>query len=269
MFLDDLPERYRVILCDLWGVVHDGFHLYEGAAERLRRFRGDGRKVVLITNAPRTSAAVEQQLARIGLPRDAWDGIATGGQAGIDHLKGSDGPVGFLGTDDDRRILAEAGVRLAEDDSFSELGCTGLPNRRGSPEDYFPLLESMANRRVRMHCLNPDRVVIHGGVREYCAGAIADLYVGLGGQVDFYGKPYPAIYRYALSLADHPGASEVLAIGDGLQTDILGAARMGFDAVFVTGGIHAGEPFPASFAAENGLGDWAPVAIIEGLGASA
>jgi len=269
MILDELPDRYRLILCDLWGVVHDGYHLYEGAAERLREFRRDGRKVLLITNAPRTSAAVEGQLARIGLPRDSWDGIATGGQAGIDHLKGLDRPVGFLGTEEDRHILAEAGVRLAEDDNFSELACTGLPNRRGSPEDYFPLLQSMAKRRVRMHCLNPDRVVIHGGVREYCAGAIADLYIGLGGEVDYYGKPYPAIYRYALSLAGDPTASEVLAIGDGLQTDILGAARMGFDAVFVTGGIHAGEPFPSNFDAENGLGEWKPVAIIEALGASA
>jgi HAD superfamily hydrolase (TIGR01459 family) len=269
MFLDKLPERYCLILCDIWGVVHDGFHLYPRAAERLCRFQQEGRNVVLITNAPRTSQAIEKQLARIGLPCDAWDGIATGGQAGIDVLKEVPAPVGFLGTDHDRRILLNAGVTIAEGDRFRELACTGLVERSGRPEDYLPALQSFAERDVRMHCLNPDRVVIHGGVMEYCAGALADIYVELGGEVEYYGKPYPAIYRHALSLAGNPPAEEVLAIGDGLQTDILGAARMGFDAVFVTGGIHAGEPFPAGFAAKHGLGEWKPVAVIEGLGASA
>jgi HAD superfamily hydrolase (TIGR01459 family) len=269
MFFDDLPQRYRLILCDLWGVVHDGFHLYPGAAERLRQFRGDGRTVVLITNAPRTSQAIEVQLDRIGLPRDAWDGISTGGQAGIDFLKGVAAPVGFLGTEDDRRILVEAGVTIVADDDCTELACTGLPVRHGRPEDYIPILEVFARRDVRMHCLNPDRVVIHGGVVEYCAGALADRYVELGGPVEYYGKPYPAIYAHALSLGGNPPANQVLAIGDGLQTDILGAARMGFDAVFVSGGIHAGEPFPETFADDNGLGNWRPVAVVDGLGVNA
>jgi HAD superfamily hydrolase (TIGR01459 family) len=116
-----------------------------------------------------------------------------------------------------------------------------------------------------MHCLNPDRLVIRGGIPEACAGAIADLYQGLGGRVTWYGKPYEAIYRHVLHRAGNPPASEVLAIGDGLQTDMLGAARMGFDAVFVSGGIHAGESFPDDFAAQYGLGDWQPVAVVGGL----
>ncbi len=116
-----------------------------------------------------------------------------------------------------------------------------------------------------MHCLNPDRMVIRGGVPEACAGVIADLYASLGGRVTWYGKPHEAIYRHALHRAGDPPKEEVLAVGDGLQTDILGAARMGFDAVFVTGGIHAGEPFPENFASENGLGNWEPVAVVAGL----
>jgi HAD superfamily hydrolase (TIGR01459 family) len=267
MFLDVLPERYRLILCDIWGVVHDGFHLYPGAAERLRQFRREGRTVVLITNAPRTTDAIEEDLARIGLPRDAWDGIVTGGQAGINALKAFAKPVGFMGTEEDREVLLGTGLAIDADDGFVELACTGLPNPRGKPDDYLPSLKEFARRDVRLHCLNPDRVVIHGGVMEYCAGALADRYAGLGGRVEYYGKPYPAIYRHALSLAGNPSAIQVLAIGDGLQTDILGAARMGFDAVFVRGGIHAGEPFPDDFAAENGLGDWKPVAVVEGLSA--
>ena len=116
-----------------------------------------------------------------------------------------------------------------------------------------------------MHCLNPDRMVIHGGVPEACAGALADIYEAAGGRVAWYGKPYPAIYKHALHLADNPPPSEVLAIGDSLQTDVLGAARMGFDCLFVTGGIHAGEPFPPHFAQQNGLGDWQPVAVVDSL----
>ena len=116
-----------------------------------------------------------------------------------------------------------------------------------------------------MHCLNPDRLVVRGGVPEACAGAIADLYQGLGGRVTWYGKPYEAIYRHALQRAGDPPRDQVLAVGDGLQTDILGAAQMGFDAVFVSGGINAGEDFPENFASQNGLGGWEPVAVVGGL----
>lgn len=264
-FWDSLDPKYHLILCDIWGVVHDGFQVYPGAAERLRHLRGEGRKVVLITNAPRTNSAIEEHLARVGLPRDAWDAIAAGGQAGIDVLRNCVRPVGFLGTEDDRDILLDAGVAISPDEQFTDLACTGLPNRRGRPEDYRPRFQELVERNVVMHCLNPDRVVIHGGVMEYCAGALADLYVELGGGAEYYGKPYPAIYRYALSLAGNPPAGAVLAIGDSAQTDALGAARMGFDFVFVRSGVSAGKPFPADFASLNGLGDWRPVAAVDDL----
>jgi HAD superfamily hydrolase (TIGR01459 family) len=116
-----------------------------------------------------------------------------------------------------------------------------------------------------MHCLNPDRVVVRGGVSEACAGALADIYQEIGGAVTFHGKPFPAIYEHALRLAGNPPRNEVLAVGDGLQTDMLGAALMGFDTVFVTGGIHSGEGFPEDIAKRNGLGDWWPVAVVDGL----
>ena len=118
-FLDALPDRYRLILCDIWGVVHDGFQLYPGAAERLRQFRGEGRSVVLITNAPRTTSAIEQDLTRIGLPRDAWDWIATGGQAGIDALKQCAEPVGSLVGHGRDREPADVGVGQ----NVTQLGC--------------------------------------------------------------------------------------------------------------------------------------------------
>lgn len=264
-YWDSLDPKYRLILCDLWGVVHDGVTLSTGADERLRQWRSEGRFVVLLTNAPRTADAVERQLARIGLPRDAWDAIATSGEAGIAALEALAKPVGFIGTEGDREILEGRAVVIAKDEDFTDLACTGLDETRPHAQDYLPELEGLAERDVHMHCLNPDRLVVRGGVPEPCAGAIADLYQGLGGRVTWYGKPHPAIYAHALGLAGNPPVDEVLAVGDGLQTDILGAARMGFDTVFVSGGIHAGEPFPEGFAAQYGLGDWQPVAVVDGL----
>lgn len=262
---DSLDPKYRLILCDVWGVVHDGVTLYPGAEQRLKQWRGEGRCVILLTNAPRTAEAVEQQLSRIGLPRDAYDFVATSGEAGIEALNALGGPVGFIGTAGDREILEGRGVQIADHEDFTDLACTGVTAERPKPEDYLDDLERWATLDVHMHCLNPDRLVVRGGVPEACAGAIADLYQGLGGRVTWYGKPHPAIYGHALHLAGNPPKDEVLAVGDGLQTDILGAARLGIDAIFVSGGIHAGEPFPEDFAERYALGDWEPVAVVDGL----
>lgn len=263
-YWDRLDPKYSVLLCDIWGVVHDGVQLYPNASERLHEWRGQGRKVILITNAPRTADAVEAQLGRIGLPRDSWDGVATSGEAGIAAIKNLAHPTGFLGTAQDRSILEEHGLHFV-DEGFTDIAVTGLDGERMTSEDYRSQLQSLADRDVLFHCFNPDRVVVRGGVSEPCAGAIADVYEGMGGRVEWYGKPFHTIYDYALSLAGHPPRKAVLAIGDALVTDMLGAAKQGFDAVFVQGGIHAGEPFPAGFATQYGLGNWSPVAIVDSL----
>jgi HAD superfamily hydrolase (TIGR01459 family) len=263
MTLDEVERNYGVILCDLWGCIHDGVNLYPGAAERVARWHSDGRQIIFITNAPRTADAVARQLDRLGLPR-LWDGIATSGEAGIACLQDA-GPVGFIGTASDRADLQGRGVQIADGNDFSELACAGLDERRRQVADYEEEIAPLAGRDVLMHCLNPDRVVIRGGVAEPCAGAIADRYEELGGRVEYYGKPYPAIYRHAMKLAGDPPPADVLAIGDGLNTDILGAARMGYDCVYVTGGISGGDGIPSGFARNNGLGDWQPVAVVDGL----
>jgi HAD superfamily hydrolase (TIGR01459 family) len=264
-FLEDLPKRYRLFLCDVWGVVHDGYTLYPGASERLRRWRSEGRFVLLITNAPRTTEAIEAHLARVGLPSDAWDSIASSGEAGIEALHVLGRAVGFVGTAGDRAVLEGRSVRIAEGEDFADLACTGFEEQRPALADYREELELWAARRVRMHCLNPDRVVVHGGVPIPCAGAIADAYEVLGGQVIWYGKPYKPIYEHALHLAGDPPASSVLVVGDSFRTDMLGAAAMGFDAVFVTGGIHGGGPSASELAREHGLGAWMPVAVVDSL----
>ena len=264
-YWEALEPRYRVILCDVWGVVHDGVQLYPNAAERLAEWRAAGRTVILVTNAPRTADAVAAQLGRIGLPRGCWDAIATSGEAGIAALNALESPVGFVGSSGDRANLEERGVRIAGDEDFTDLACTGLEGSRPDAADYADDLRRWKARGVVLHCLNPDRLVIRGGVAEACAGAIADDYEALGGTVEWYGKPHPHIYEHSLRLAGDPPREAVLAVGDALRTDVLGAALFGLDCIYVASGIHAGEPFPDDFAAQHDLGDWRPVAVVDGL----
>lgn len=264
--LDEAEQGHTAILCDIWGCIHNGVRLYPGALERLVRWREQDRRVALITNAPRTAEDVARRLLRFGLDEELWDGIATAGDAGIAGLLRLGKPVGFIGTPRDRSVLEGKGVRIANDGRFDALACAGLDGIRDEVADYVGQLQPLAARGVVMHCLNPDRVVTIGDELVLCAGALADLYLDLGGQVEWYGKPFPAIYRHALHLAGDPQARDVLAIGDGLETDMLGAARMGFDCVYVTGGIGQGRLIPPGFAAHNGLGDWQPVAVIDSIG---
>lgn len=262
--LDDLDPRYTAVLCDIWGVVHDGGRLLPGAAERLLRWRGEGRRVILITNAPRPAATVARQLDRLGLPRAAYDAITSSGQAGIAALAKLPGAVGFLGTADDRADLEAGGVRTVES-GFTQIAVTGIVKRDDDPADYADRLAALAAADVLMHCLNPDRVVIHRGVREACAGALADIYEALGGRVVWYGKPHATIYDHARALANNPPRAALIAIGDSLITDMLGAARYGIAAVYVASGIHAGDRFPHDFAHRNDLGDWHPLMTVSGL----
>ena len=262
--LDRLDRRYSTIICDIWGVVHDGGQLLPGVLDRLGQFKAEGRTIVLLTNAPRPASTVQAHLDRLGLPRDHYDAVSSSGEAGIAGLLELGRPVGFMGTEDDRADLVRRGIELVPSD-FTDIACTGLDERSDDPADYRDRLERLAAKGVRMHCLNPDRVVIHVGNLEACAGALADIYEEIGGAVTWYGKPHRPIYDHARALAGNPPLDAMLAIGDGLQTDMLGAARYAIDAIFVSHGIHEGSPMPSDFAARHGLGTWAPILTVAGL----
>ena len=251
-------------MCDIWGVVHDGGALLPGVIQRMLRWKGEGRHIILLTNAPRSADVVQLQLDGMGLPRAAYDSVASSGEAGIAALIRPARPVGFLGTAADRDDLIRRGVVLI-DGNYAELACTGLDEWRDDPEQYRDQLAGLARSGVVMHCINPDRVVLRCGVREACAGALADIYEALGGHVEWYGKPHGPIYDHARSLAGDPPLEAMLAIGDALVTDMLGAAKYGIDAIYVSHGIHAGEPVPDDFASRHGLGDWRPIRTVEGL----
>lgn len=262
--LDTLNSRYRAILCDVWGVIHDGGRVLPGVERRLLKWKEEGRKVILVTNAPRPAASVQRRLDVLGLSREAYDAITSSGESGIAALTDPPRPVGFLGAHEDKIDLVTRGVIIASGE-FAELACTGLDEWREDPAQYRDQLESWARSGVVMHCLNPDRIVIHRGRREACAGALADIYQEIGGHVEWYGKPHGPIYNHARALAGDPPLDAMLAIGDGLPTDMLGAAKYGIDAIYVSHGIHAGEPVPDNFASRHGLGEWHPIMTVESL----
>jgi HAD superfamily hydrolase (TIGR01459 family) len=250
-----LPERYRLILCDLWGCVHDGWRVFDGVRDVLGRWKEEGRTVLFVTNAPRSAAATRAQLDRLGLDPTLDDGIVTAGDAGLAALRGQ--PVGFCGTAEDRRDLEAGGLRIVEQ-GYDALACAGLSEGE-TVEDYAERLAEWRAADVLLHCFNPDRLVQHKGRLMVCAGALADAYEALGGRTCWYGKPYPAIYDLALRRAGVTDKSQVLAVGDGLQTDMAGAAAFGVDALFIAGGLHAGEEpvFPRG---------WQPIGIAGTLG---
>lgn len=259
--IDPLLEGHDVILCDVWGVLHNGVAAWPEAVAALRRCRAAGATVILITNAPRPNPPVRAQLARLGVSDDAYDDVVTSGD--VTRALIAEGPckVFHIGPDMDLPIFAGLDVELVEDFEASGVVCTGLYNdETESPADYGDLLARLRSRDLPMICANPDIVVERGHRLIYCAGAIAREYAQLGGRTLIAGKPHRPIYEEALRLAalvrgGPVDRSRALAIGDGGTTDVKGAIDNGIDLLFITDGIHSreygepGKPDPARLAA--------------------
>lgn len=246
-----IAGRYDALLCDAWGVIHNGVRLFDGAEEALMRFRRERGPVVIVTNAPRPSSVIPRQLDRLGLSREAYDAIATSGDATRAEIAARLPLAVFrLGPDKDDKLYEGLNARFAPVEEAGFIVCTGLFDEgRETPDDYREMLAGAAARGLDMICANPDIVVRLGDRLIYCAGALAQVYEGLGGRVVYAGKPFKPIYDVALSHVERArGApvdrARVLAIGDGVRTDIAGANALGVDAIFVAGpgGVHDGEP---------------------------
>ncbi len=249
----ELSDRFPVWLCDVWGVVHDGRQVYPLAAEALIKHREAGGCVVLITNAPRPSRVIVPQMRAFGVPREAHDAVVSSGDVTrelVRRLAGSN--VFHLGPGEDASLLEGLPVNWTNLEDAQAVLCTGLNNdgrgrgRAELPEDYRPVLSKMQKMNLPFICANPDRVVAVGGILYPCAGALAAIYEELGGTVEMAGKPYPPIYQVALQHASgilkrQICRSQVLAIGDGLPTDVEGARGNDIPVHFITGGIHAAD----------------------------
>ena len=242
--LSEIAGDYDALICDVWGVVHDGVKPYWPAVEALRKFKTTRGRVVLLSNAPRPAAPIERQLAAIGVPADSYAAVVTSGAAAREDIahRAAGGPVAMmhLGPERDRPLYEGLNVELVGPEKASVVILTGLyDDEIETPEHYREILADLKNRELAMICANPDVIVPRGGKLVYCAGALARAYEEIGGKVIYYGKPHLPIYKVALEAAGSP--KRPLVIGDGLETDVRGANRLGIDALFIADGVHGAE----------------------------
>ncbi len=246
--LRDLIDGVDVVLSDIWGVVHNGLEAFPEACEALHHFRTRGGTVILITNAPRPADSVQRQLRKLGVADDTYDAIVSSGD--LTRLFVADHPgkkMFWLGPERDGSVHRGLDSVMAPLEQADYIVCTGLfDDETESAEDYREMMLQARERKLTLICANPDIVVERGDRLIYCAGAIAELYRELGGEVIFYGKPHRPIYERAMALAAErsghkPQLSRVLAIGDSVRTDLAGAHGFGIDCLFVTRGIHSEE----------------------------
>lgn len=265
----DIAQDYRLLFCDVWGVVHNGREAFEGACRALTAFREGGGGVVLVTNAPVPEHRVVSVMDRLGVPESSYDCIATSGDATRRELAKRGGPVYVIGVEGDDSVYRGLDLKPTSDPAEARVICaTSLrdyPN--DEPGRYRDELKALAGHRLEMICANPDVQFRHGDRLIWSAGALAELYESFGGRVIRPGKPDAAIYALAREEASNRGFAfepqSVLAIGDGPETDIRGAMKEGVASLFIGGGIHGHElAFEAEFGAEAR-------ALLEGRGVAA
>jgi HAD superfamily hydrolase (TIGR01459 family) len=232
--LREIAGEYDALICDVWGVLHDGVRAFPQAVEALRRFKQSGGRVVLLS----------LQLHGYGVPADCYDAIVTSGGAARDDLaqRAAAGTLALMhiGPERDHPLHEGLDLRLTGAAEADVALCSGLyDDETETPDDYRAVLATLLARGTPMICANPDILVPRGDKLVYCAGAVARLYEEMGGKVAYYGKPHPPIYETALAAAG--SGKRVLVAGDALETDIAGANRMGLDVLFVARGLHEKE----------------------------
>lgn len=275
-----VADRYDGFVLDLWGVVHDGKKPYPGVPEALAELKARGKAVVFLTNAPRRAWFVQGMLDRMGLDRALYDGIMSSGEVSWRHLKDRKDPwfarLGrrcvHIGPERDLSVVEDGVAEIVADVAQADfLLNTGPDPARGphSPDPYRAALEACAKAGLPMLCVNPDRAVMVGGEKLICAGALADIYLDLGGSVMEIGKPDPAVYEPVLDLLGNPARHRVLAIGDTPHTDLAGAQAAGMDALWALTGLaaeaHGEDPDPARLAAAAHEEGVRPIAAVRAL----
>ena len=250
----EIAADYDAAFVDLWGCMHNGLAAFPEAVSAMQAYRAQGGRVILVTNAPRPRGPIEAQVERLGIPRDAWDAIATSGDAArmamFEGIVG--GKVWFMGEPHDLsffeppRILANpVSIERVDLGDADGIVCLGPSDSHADPEVNRPAFADAIARGLKLLCANPDIIVDRGESREWCAGALARLYEQMGGTSLYFGKPHGPIYDLArarlAALEGAPSSPRIIAVGDGIGTDIAGAVDQGIDSLFVTGGLAAFE----------------------------
>jgi len=259
--LKEITDHYDVILCDVWGVLHNGVAPFLDAAAALADARRDGKTVILITNSPRPNDSVAIQLDGIGVPRDAWDRIVTSGDVTRELIRQGPPNIYFIGAERDLPLLEGTHAFAVEAKDAAAVICAGLfDDENETPEDYREQLIYLADRSLPMICANPDLIVERGHRLIPCAGAVAALYETLGGETRIAGKPHRPIYvealRQASELRERVDTARIVAIGDGMPTDVRGALSEGLDLLYISAGIHARDYMTGDVTDERALDDF-------------
>jgi HAD superfamily hydrolase (TIGR01459 family) len=245
-----LAPGYDGFILDLWGVVHDGTAPFPGVLDCMGRLIAAGKRVVLLSNAPRRSDDVVRRIARIGVPAGLYHGVMSSGEEAWQYLHDRADPfyaalgrrVLHIGSERDLEIRDGLDLEFVETPGEADFILnTGPAEWEDTIADYAPVLAAARQRDLPMVCANPDLVVIHDGRPALCAGALAEAYERVGGTVRWHGKPYPSVYDSCLALLGIAERSRILAIGDSLRTDIAGAAGAGIASLLIAGGVHAAE----------------------------
>ncbi len=243
--ISPIVSRYDGFILDLWGVLHDGERPSPGAVEALRRLRDAGKRIVVLSNAPRRAAAVIHRIGEIGIGRGLYDDLLSSGEAAWRWLK--EGRHGWkrlypMMAARDRSMLDNLDLEeVARIETADFILNTGVESANDRVEDFEEAMAAGAKRCLPMVCANPDLIVMHRGKAEICAGALARRYEEMGGKVHYFGKPHAPIYRDCLALLGIAEKKRILAVGDSLRTDIAGANAAGIDGLLVLGGIHKDE----------------------------
>lgn len=245
--LSALAPRYEALLCDVWGVVHDGRRAHRGAVDALQRFREEAGPVVLITNSPRPASEIARDLDRLHVPGAAYDAVVSSGDVTRALIRARAArPLHWIGPERDRPLFEGLDVRFAPAEEAGAVIVTGLEDDDETPAVYAGRLERWHALGLPMICANPDIVVEQGDRLVWCGGALGEDYRRIGGEVMMAGKPYAPIYERARELIDKaagrpvPTAS-IMAVGDSVRTDLAGAATVGIDVVFIISALHADE----------------------------
>jgi len=248
--LAEIAASRKAWFCDVWGVLHDGISAFPAAVDACRAFLRSGGEVVLVSNSPRTSAPVLEHLQIAGVPRDCFTALVTSGDVtrGFVEVYAVE-PMFHLGPERDKCLFEGLKVQFVSAKSAMVAVCTGFFDEdQETVEDYEPMLASLAVRGVPMICANPDLMVERGSRLMPCSGLLAQRYAALGQTVIQAGKPYAPIYQAAMRQLSRPlPQSAILAIGDGIHTDIEGACAQGIDAIYIASRVNLGEE------AEDGL----------------
>lgn len=242
--LKDIEQKFEAILCDVWGVVHNGINAHKNAVDALTRFRQNNKIVILITNAPRPNQNVKMQLEKLNVAQNAYDDIITSGDVARELIEKNKNSVFHLGPERDKQIFNNINVKFEDENNARCIVCTGLfDDENQKPQDYQKMFKEMIQRKCKMICANPDIIVERGDKIIWCAGALAQMFKEMGGEIEIAGKPYAPIYSQAKRKineikGENVNENKILAIGDAIATDAKGAQNNQIQFLFHARGIH-------------------------------